>query len=263
MDVDELTETMHAASVPVPLDLDRVTRDGRRLRTRRRAVLAGGLAAAVAAVAVPVALLGQSGGGEPSYAGSPKPAPERTVTDDSRETQFEQTAPIGRPMAGVLQPGGAYAPKFYLGGDKVRSVGALSVWADQDEGLAFGARLVDGDGSLRQAGSLDLPTLAGKGETLVRIPFQNADEPTFVGLVDVPAGTRARDLASVVESEDSSVRTGVRTDVVAGKALVWATASSGSRPGIELTYWSVQLGDDVLASGGFGPQTSSAWAPMP
>ena len=41
-----------------------------------------------------------------------------------------------------------------------------------------------------------------------------------------------------------------------------ATASSGSEPGIELTYWSLQLGDDVLASGGFGPQGTGVWEPL-
>ena len=259
MNVQQLTESMHGTSVVTPLDLDRVTRDGRRIRTRRRAAIAGGVAAAVAAVAVPVALWQEPQPAEPRFAGTPS-AP---AYDDARERAFERDAPLGQPLGAVLQPGGAYAPKFYLGGDKVRSVGALSVWADP-EGLAFGARLLDGDGSLRKAGALDVPLLEGTEAVLHRVPFQNADEPTFVGVLAVPDGTRLRDLVVRARGEDSAIRSGVRGDVVPGRALVWVTAGTGSDGTTTLGGWSVRDPEGrLLARGTFEGPTTGTWQPMP
>jgi hypothetical protein len=257
MNVQELTDSMHATSVPTPLDLERVTRDGRRIRNRHRTVLAAGLAAAVVAVAVPVGLWQQPA---PSDAGFASP-PERSdpAFDDARERVFETDAPLGRPIGAVLRPGGQYAPKFYLGGDKVRSVGALSVWAEPD-GLAFGARLVDGDGSLRRAGTLDVGTLDRRDAELARVPFQNATEPTFVGIMTVPTGTRARDLVVTARGADSALSSGVRLDVVPGRALVWVTASDGGEPGLDLRGFTVRDADGtVLARGTFEAPEAGVW----
>ena len=259
MNVQELTDSMHATSVATPLDLDRVTRDGRRIRNRHRVVLATGLAAAVAAVAVPVGLWQQPAPGDAGFASPPERSD--TTADDARERAFEADAPLGRPVGAVLRPGGRYAPKFYLGGQKQRSVGALSVWAEQD-GLAFGARLIDGDRSLRRAGTLDIGLLPGDGAVLSRIPFQNATEPTFVGILTVPDGTRARDLAVTARGTDSAIATGVRLDVVPGRALVWVTASDGGEPGLDLRGFTVRDADGtVLSAGGFEPAKDSVWDP--
>jgi hypothetical protein len=262
MNVDELTETMHATNLPTPLDLERVTRDGRRIRARRRAAVAGGLAVAVAAVAVPLGTWQRSASPEDAPFAGTSQRQDETARHEAVEREFLAQAPVGRPIGTVLQPGAAYAPKFYLGHRGGSSVGALALWGEQD-GLAFGAHLIDGDGSLRRAGSLDVADLSPRGAQLSRVPFQAAQEPTFVGLLEVPRGTRPRDLTVRVRGEDTTVRTGVRLGVVPGRALVWVTATAGSAPGIDLSRFTIRdAGGHVLSSGGFEPWRAGAWEPM-
>jgi hypothetical protein len=260
MKVDELIDTMHATSEAAPLDLDRITRDGRRIRTRRRAALVGGMAIAVAAVAVPMALWQDQPRSEPArYAGTPQHSDETAAHEDV-ERDFLARAPIGAPLGAVVEPGRGEARKFYLVHRGGSSVGVLSVWGEPD-GLAFGARAIDGDGSLRRAGALDLADLPRRGATLSRVPFQPANEATFVGLVPVPEGTKPGELGSGVESVETRVRTGVRLGVVPGRALVWVTATS--EDDLDLTYFEVRLDGRLLASGHeFEAWHDSSWEPL-
>ena len=260
MNLDELTESLHATTVVTPLDVDRITRDGARIRNRHRVAVAGGLAAALVAVAVPVGWW-QQASTEAQYAAAPSRRDDPSA--EQRNRQFRARAPLADPVGAVVMPGGRYAHKFYLssasGGS---SVGGLSLWAEQD-GLAFGPRDVDGDGALRRAGSLDLAPLDGPGQTLARVPWQPTQEPTFVGLIELPDGTTADDLRVRVTSEDALVGSGIRTDVVPGKALLWVNATEGRRPGTDLSGWSVRLADGtLLGSGGFEPAKPGSWAPL-
>jgi len=246
MNVTELVETMHDNQVPTAPDLDRITRQGRRIAVRRRAAVATVVVAAVAVVSGPWALL--AGGRD--HAVSPSGTATSTPFDDSREVAFETSAPLGAPVGDVAQT----EMKFYLGPDHVRSVGALSLWLEagrRDDELAYGARLIDKDGTLRRAGYLQVPVLPRVGGELVRIPDQNRGEPTFVGLIPVPAGADATDYRIRVRATDTPLDKGKSTTVVDGRLLVWVTALDQGR-GLDLDNVVVRdASGDVVARGTF------------
>jgi len=236
MNVTELVETMHDTQVPTAPDLDRIMRRGRRIAVRRRALVATVAAVVVGVVGGPWLILT---GGTAAKPFTPTATTTRDAFDDSREIAFETTAPLGAPVGDVAQ----LDMKFYLGPDHVRSVGAMAFWVEAghgDDTIAFGARLVDKDDSLRRAGYLDLPVLSGTGGELVRVPGQDHGEPTYVGLVAIPAGADASDYRIRVRATDTDVRKGKSTTVVAGRLLVWVTALTGSAPGIDLDDLSVR-----------------------
>ena len=117
MNVQELTESLHATSVHTPLDLDRVTRDGRRIRTRRRTALAGGLALALAAVAVPVSLWQQEAR-EDQYAGSPAAqAGRQQARGEQRAEQFRAQAPVAQPSGAVVMAERRFDPAGQVNGN--------------------------------------------------------------------------------------------------------------------------------------------------
>ena len=160
-------------------------------------------------------------------------------------------APIGAPLTDVAQ----VDTKFYLGPDHVRSVGAMALWSEAGKGvdeLAYGARLIDKDGSLRRAGYFRVPVLPRAGGELARVPGQNDDEPTFVGLIPIPAGAEASDYRIRVRSTDTLIGKGKSAGVVAGHVLVWITATAGSEPGIDLDGFTVRdSSGQVVARGTF------------
>jgi hypothetical protein len=248
VNVTEMVEAMHDTRVADGPDLQRITRQGRRIGARRRAAFVAGVATVVALVAGPWVVLVDRGGHEPRpTTGSPR------VKDpgDSAEVAFETTAPLGAPIAGVADT----EMKFYVPPNHVRSVGGMAFWSEAGAGageLAYGARLVDKDGSLRRAGYVQVPVLPSKGGQLVRVPGQGPDEPTFVGLVPLPDGATAADYRIRVRATDTLVVKGKSADVVAGNLLIWATALTGSEPGIDLDGFSVQdAGHHVIARGTF------------
>lgn len=246
MNVDELVEAMHAVSVPSEPDLVRIGRSGRRIVARRRIALAAGVATVVALVAVPSTMLGHD---RPHGAGSPTGV--STSPEGSAEHKFETVAPLGVPVGAVAD----VDSKFYV---RVHgsSVGALALWSEArnapDE-IAYGARLIDGDGSLRRAGYVRVPVLPAAGGQLARVPSpQGTDEPTYVGLVPLPSGAAADDYRIRVRSTDTSVSKGGSADVVAGKLLIWISATDGSEPGIDLESFTVRdAAGEVVATGSF------------
>lgn len=249
MNVTEMIEAMHDTHVPSEPDLHRVTRQGRRFVVRRRAGFAAIVAAVVTVIAGPWVVLTDGSGHEPQ----PSRGTSRTEhVDDSHELAFETTAPVGTPVAGVALT----EMKFYVPPNQVRSVGAMAFWseggADGDE-LAYGARLIDKDGSLRRAGYLRVPVLPASGAKLVRVPGQGPDEPTYVGLIPLPEGAVASDYRIRVDGHDTLVLKGKSADVVAGKLLVWVTALTGTKPGVALDGLTVRAADhQVVARGTFG-----------
>lgn len=246
MNVDELVEEMHRTGVPSEPDLLRISRQGRRIGVRRRSALAAGVTTIAALVAGPWLVLGD---GLPGGAASPAGVTTTDRPDVSAELTFEATAPLGAPVGAVAQT----EMKFYVtphGG----SVGALALWseagADPDV-LAYGARLIDADGSLRRAGYFHAPVLPATGAELARVPGQPS-EPTYVGLVPVPAGARADGYRVRIEATDTFVVKGKSTDVVPGRLLIWATASDGTEPGTDLATFTVRDATNrVVARGTF------------
>ena len=147
---------------------------------------------------------------------------------------------------------------FYLSPDHLRSVGDMAFWheAGTDVGeLAYGARLVGKDGTLRRAGYLRVPVLPRSGGELVRVPGQTDDAPSFVGLVRVPAGATASDYRVRVHSTETLVRRGRSTTVVDGYLLVWVNALAGGEPGIaDLDGFSIRdASGAAVARGTFQP----------
>jgi hypothetical protein len=249
MKVDELVETMERTRVPSTPDLIHIRRKGARLRVRRRAFVGLGVAGIALATAAPLLMLNQ---GQPAPAG---PAAGVTGTpDDSVETIFETTAPIGTPVSAVI----GTDMKFYLGPQHTRSVGALSLWREQRPvatELAYGARLIDGDKTLRRAGYLRAPVLPRTGGKLVRVPGQNQGEPTFVGLV--PAPKAAGPLVIDVGAPGTSTVSGQSPAVIDGYVLVWVTATAGDEPGIDLVGFHVEdARGHLVANGTFQGRTS-------
>ena len=79
MNVDELSTALHEpASVPLAVNLDEVLARGRRRRTLRRATVSVAVLATTAAVAIPVALVGDSGARKIETAGPARTTPVRT-----------------------------------------------------------------------------------------------------------------------------------------------------------------------------------------
>ena len=246
MNVDELVEEMRRTGVPSEPDLVRISRQGRRIGIRRRAALAAGVATVATLVAGPWLVLGD---GLPGGGASPTGVSTTDRPDGSAEQTFQTTAPVGAPVGAVAQP----EMKFYVtphGG----SVGALALWSEagtDPDVLAYGARLIDADGSLRRAGYFHAPVLPAIGAQLARVPGQPS-EPTYVGLVPVPAGARADDYRVRIEATDTLVVKGKSTDVVPGRLLIWVTASDGSEPGIDLASFTVRDATNrVVARGTF------------
>jgi hypothetical protein len=248
MNVTEMVEAMHDTHLPSEPDLARVVRQGRRIAARRRAGLPAVVAAVVTLVAGPWVVLADGNGHEP---GPSSGISKTDNVDDSHEVAFETTAPLGTPVAGVAET----EMKFYVPPSHVRSVGAMAFWSEAGAGageLAYGARLIDKDGSLRRAGYLRVPVLPARGGKPIRVPGQGPDEPTYVGLVPLPDGAAASGYRIRVQGADTAVLKGTSAEVVAGRLLIWVTALTGSEPGIDLQAFTVRdANHHVVARGTF------------
>lgn len=246
MNVDELVEAMHAVSVPSEPDLVRISRSGRRIVARRRIALAAGVATVAALVAVPSTMLGH----DRSH-GAGSPTGVSTSPEGSAERKFETVAPLGVPAGAVVDIDRKFHVRIHGS-----SVGALALWseaANAPDEIAYGARLIDGDGSLRRAGYVRVPVLPAEGGELARVPAaEGTDDPTYVGLVPLTSGAGADDYRVRVRSTDTLVEKGSSADVVAGKLLIWVSATDGNEPGIDLQSFAVRdAAGDVVATGSF------------
>jgi hypothetical protein len=232
MRTEELAEAMDRTMAVPPVDIDAITRRGRRLVVRRRLV-GGALAlACAAAVVVPVAVVTTAGGHD-----SATPAV-------GRQDGFVRARPLGA----VADTG----DKFYWGRPHAAALGPEAIWVEAGDPayrISFGFH-DEQSRALMLAGSMAVPDVRGDRVPLPAIPRQ--EEPTYVGMVPIPAGVDGAKMSAGVESAPPDVVTAVTHSLTVrpGYFVFWVTAAAD----LTRARYSVQDGaGHFLARGGFRP----------
>jgi len=235
MMTDELADVMHRTAVITPPDLDRITRQGRRLVVRRR--LAAGSVAVLGAVVLAAPFTIGHHGDRPA-------APSVGVP-----TQFVPAAP-----SGVVAETDS---KFYAGPHPhSASLGPEAIWVEAGDlpyRISYGFR-DESTGRLQRAGEVQVPETTGPHVPLPAIPHQHG-EPTYVGMFKLPTADRGAHhgrYSVVVESPTThglvSPQVGQSYRVLPGYLVFWVTASEELAKG---TYAVENRRGSRLVSGGF------------
>jgi hypothetical protein len=234
MRTDELTEAMHGTVVASAPDLARIAQHGRRIRTRRQlGAGAVGVCAAVLLATPFVVLQGDQPGGR----------------DHARVTTQPSAFSAARPLGSVLET----ESKFYFGSDvHSGSLGLEAVWAEPGEApgrLSFGFR-DERTREVLRAGALVVPDLSIRVVDLPALPAQH-DEPTYVGLLRLPAGASADRYAVAVEAQSAGRVVAVRQEGHVLPGYLVFTVSAVRELDHAATYLVTNGRDQVVAEGGF------------
>lgn len=233
MRTDELAEAMHETAVVSVPNLEEITRRGRGIARRRRAVMGIGAVAVTALVSVPMVVL--AGGAEHGRA--------------QVATQARTFAP-GAPVGEVIETDS----KFYFDRDPhAGSLGFEAVWAEAGEApgrLSFGFRK-EGTRQVLRAGQMSVPDVSQRAVDLPPMPGQHG-EPTYVGIMRLPDGVAAdRFTVGVLASgPDKVLEVRQEGDVLPGY-LVFTVAATAELDGAE--YRVTNRRGRTVARGGFAP----------